>query len=288
MTSSPSSRPSTAPADGAGTPAAPRADCTADSAGGVTFDVAAAAAPDAALVLRRTGGAAGGEVRLPLTPVAHGRLRAVLPSTVDLPEGRWEAHVYGGGSDLTVRPGLRDLRALVDRTPDPRTEAVAVRIPYATSDGRLAVRSWRRSPHAEAGDIVFAPDGATMTVEGRLYGVEADGDTAVEARLRGDRDRVHREPVTASGSDEGAHTFVFTLPYASLDEGRDGATWIWDLWLTASDGTPPIRLARLLDDIAEKQAVIKYPVLPVGDTGKTVAFPYFTLDNDLAVQVTTP
>ncbi|MFJ6700510.1 transferase [Streptomyces sp. NPDC091272] len=286
MTSS-SSRPPTAPAGRAGTQVPPRADCTADSAGGITFDVAAAAAPDAALVLRRTGGTGGDDVRLPLTPVAHGRLRAVLPSTVDLPEGRWETRVHGGGADLTVRPGLRDLRALVDRRPDPRTEAVAVRIPYATPDGRLAVRSWRRSPHAEAGDITFGQDGATMTVEGRLYGIEAGRDTVVEARLRGERDRVHREPVTAA-ADGAEHSFAFTLPYASLDEGRDGGARVWDLWLSAADGAPPIRVARLLDDIAEKQPVLKYPVLPVGDSGKSVAFPYFTLDNDLAVQVSTP
>ncbi|GHH49329.1 transferase [Streptomyces candidus] len=277
MTTSSSSRP---PAAGDDAPAVPRADCTADSAGGVTFDVAVAAAPDAALVLRR-GGRAGDEVRLPLTPVSPGRLRAVLPSTVDLPEGRWEAHVYGGGTDLTVRPGIRDLRALVSRTPDPRTDAVAVRIPYATADGSLAVRSWRRAPHAEAGDILF--DDASMTVEGRLYGAGLGPGAAVEARLRGDRDRVHREPVTGA-----EHAFSFTLPYAPLAAGRDGAKQAWDLWLTAADGTPAIRVARLLDDIADKQPVFKYPVLPVGDDGKTVAFPYYTLDNDLTVQIGTP
>ncbi|MFI5804243.1 transferase [Streptomyces sp. NPDC051561] len=279
MTTSPSSRPAEAE-DGA--PAVPRADCTADSAGGVTFDVAVAAAPDAALVLRRKG--RGDDVRLPLTPVSQGRLRAVLPSTVDLPEGRWEAHVYGaGGADLTVRPGIRDLRALVDRTPDPRTEAVAVRIPYATADGSLAVRSWRRAPHAEAGDITFAADGTDMTVEGLLYGVELDGDAFIEARLRGDGGRIHREPVTGE-----EHSFAFTLPYAPLAEGRDGAGRAWDLWLTPRTGVPAIRVARLLDDVADKQPVFKYPVLPVGEDGKTVAFPYYTLDNDLTVQVSTP
>ncbi|MFF0746228.1 transferase [Streptomyces sp. NPDC004111] len=281
MTTSPSSRPAKAK-DGA--PVVPRADCTADSAGGVTFDVAVAAAPDAALVLRRRGGTRGDDVRLPLTPVSPSRLRAVLPSTVDLPEGRWEAHVHGAGeADLAVRPGISDLRALLDRTPDPRHEAVAVRIPYAAPDGSLAVRSWRRAPHAEAGDLTFAADGSAMTVEGRLYGVELGPDAVVEARLRGERDRVHREPVTG-----GEHSFVCTLPYAPLAEGRDGAKWAWDLWLTPAADTPAIRVARLLDDVAEKQPVFKYPALPVGDDGKTVAFPYYTLDNDLTVQVSTP
>ncbi|MFJ4877739.1 hypothetical protein ACIP93_21330 [Streptomyces sp. NPDC088745] len=286
MSSTPSSRPVTAqtavPAAGS-----PCADCTADSAGGLTFDVGAAAAPDAALVLHRVGGGARDEVRLPLTPVSAGRLRAVLPSTVDLPEGRWETRVHGAGSDLAVRPGLRDLRALVDRTPDPRSEAVAVRIPYATSDGRLAVRSWRRSPHAEAGDIVFADDGTAITVRGRLYGARPGPGAAVEARLRGEG-RVHREPVAPVAED--GHGFTFTLPCAALAEGRDGTKWVWDLWLDAdaAGAGGPVRVARLLDDIAEKQGVFSYPVLPVGDDPKTVAFPYYTLDNDLAVQVSTP
>ncbi|MFJ2744081.1 hypothetical protein ACIO3O_31020 [Streptomyces sp. NPDC087440] len=286
MSSSPSSRSATARPTGSAAPAgagSPCADCTADSAGGLTFDVSAAAAPDAALVLHRTGGAARDDVRLPLTPVSEGRLRAVLPSTVDLPEGRWETRVHGGGAPATVRPGLRDLRALVDRTPDPHTEAVAVRIPYATSDGRLAVRSWRRAPHAEAGDIVFADDGREITFMGRLYGAQLGPGAFVEARLRGE-EGVHREPVSGQG-----HDFACTLPCAPLAEGRDGAaSRVWDLWLVAAEGTAPIRVARLLDDIAEKQRVFTYPALPVGDDPKTVAFPYYTLDNDLAVKVSTP
>ncbi|MFD3518290.1 transferase [Streptomyces sp. NPDC058657] len=278
-----SSSSSSPPPPGAGAPQVPHADCTVDSAGGVTFDVALAAA-DAALVLRRRGGAPGGDVRLPLTPVPHGRLRAVLPSTVDLPEGHWEAHVYAaGGADLTVRPGVSDLRALLDRTPDPHHETVAVRIPYAAADGSLAVRSWRRTPHAEAGDLTFRTAEAAMTVEGRLYGAELGPGAVVEARLRGDRGRIHREPVTG-----GAHSFAFTLPYAPLAEGRDGAKWAWDLWLTAAADAPAIRVARLLDDVAHKQSVFTYPALPVGDDGKTVGFPYYTLDNDLTVQVSTP
>ncbi|CAM5562314.1 hypothetical protein GCM10010329_69950 [Streptomyces spiroverticillatus] len=281
MSSSPSSRSATAPT--AATAADPPcADCTADSAGGLTFDVSAAAAPDAALVLRRTGGAADGDVRLPLTPVSEGRLRAVLPSTVDVPEGRWETRVHGAGADLAVRPGLCDLRALVDRTPDARTEGVAVRIPYATSDGRLAVRSWRRAPHAEAGDIVFADDGGEITLHGRLYGARLGEGAAVEARLRG-TGRVHRAPARGEG-----HDFACTLPCAPLAEGRGGDKQVWDLWLVAAEGTAPIRVARLLDDVAEKQRVFTYPALPVGDDPKTVAFPYYTLDNDLAVQVSTP
>lgn len=102
-----------------------RADCAADRAGTLTFDLAppAAPGPGAVLLLRRRGPAGsrpGGTVRLPLSRSVPGRLRAVLPSSTVLPEGRWDAYVEEPGSarTLTVEPGLRDLRALVDRTPD--------------------------------------------------------------------------------------------------------------------------------------------------------------------------
>ncbi|NDZ84894.1 hypothetical protein G3I23_04795, partial [Streptomyces sp. SID10115] len=66
---------------------APRADCIADSAGGLTFDVTDTAEPGteavAHLVLRLRDADSGEDtestVRLPLTPSGDGRLRAALP-----------------------------------------------------------------------------------------------------------------------------------------------------------------------------------------------------------------
>jgi hypothetical protein len=108
----------------------PRADCIADAAGGITFDVVGAEGPQAALVLRRRGGkAAGDELRLPLTPSGDGVSRAVLPSTVELAEGRWDA---GTDDGVAVEPGIRDLRAIVDQTPADGTGRIAVRVPYPT------------------------------------------------------------------------------------------------------------------------------------------------------------
>ncbi|MGB8942926.1 MAG: hypothetical protein WCD21_22185, partial [Streptomyces sp.] len=61
---------------------APRADCIADSAGGLTFDVTDPGGKGAAYLLLRRRDAASTEedVRLPLSPAADGRLRAALPS----------------------------------------------------------------------------------------------------------------------------------------------------------------------------------------------------------------
>ncbi|MFJ2403710.1 hypothetical protein ACIOUE_20675 [Streptomyces xanthochromogenes] len=258
--------------------AAPRVDCTADSAGGLTFDVIATSDADATLVLRRHGANPGGEVRLPLTPAAEGLLRAVLPSTVDLAEGVWDMCLsFGTGPEQRLEPGVRDLRALVDREPGPDAERIAVRIPYPVRSGELAVRSWLRRPHAETGTLGF--EGPSVTVQGRLYGTEFGTDAAVEARLRGGSGRVHRVAASTGG---GGGDFTFTLPYAPLADGLDAKEWLWDLWLLPGSGGPAVRLARILDDVPLKQAIFVYPG---AKAGSAVVRPYYTGANDLSVRV---
>jgi hypothetical protein len=112
-------------------PTAPlRADCIADSAGGLTFDVTVDGGGGAAhLVLRRRDGHE--EVFLPLTPAADGRLRAALPSSVGLPEGHWDAYARVGDGERRLMPGLMDLRAADGR------------VPYETRHGNLSLRCGR-------------------------------------------------------------------------------------------------------------------------------------------------
>ncbi|MEU3372092.1 hypothetical protein ACFYM2_31955 [Streptomyces sp. NPDC006711] len=261
-------------------PSAPRAHCIADSAGGLTFDVTGAGQPGATLVLRRQGGGSR-DVLLPLTPAAEGLLRAVLPSTVELPEGVWDAHLrFGEGAERRLEPGVRDLRALVDREPGPDADGVAVRIPHPDRAGELVVRSWLRRPHAETGTIGFEAD--TVTVRGRLYGTALGAEPAVEARKRGRGNRVHRVPVTAEGD---GGDFAFTLPYAPLADGLDAKEWLWDLWLLTGTGAAEVRLARILDDVPMKQVVFVYPGTRVGPG---VVRPYYTGVNDLSVRVDAP
>ncbi|MEU8987535.1 hypothetical protein AB0C98_13990 [Streptomyces sp. NPDC048558] len=107
-----------------------RADCIADSAGGLTFDVTAVVATEAAhLVLRHREG--DEEVTLPLTPATTGRLRAALPSSVALPEGHWDAYasVTEAESDHRLAPGDMDVHPS------------ASRVPYETRQGNLSVES---------------------------------------------------------------------------------------------------------------------------------------------------
>ncbi|MGW5472428.1 hypothetical protein [Streptomyces chartreusis] len=105
-----------------------RADCIADSAGGLTFDVSATGAADTAhLVLRHREGPE--EVTLPLAPATKGRLRAALPSSVSLLEGHWDAYasVTEEESDHRVASGAMEVHPH------------ASRVPYETRGGNLSV-----------------------------------------------------------------------------------------------------------------------------------------------------
>ncbi|MET8677485.1 hypothetical protein ABZW18_07825 [Streptomyces sp. NPDC004647] len=275
----------------------PSADCIADSAGGLTFDLPDAGPPgapdtwDAALLLRRRSGdtAAVEEVRLPLVHAGDGRLRAVLPSTVTLPEGRWDVCTAMGGSPEGERlaPGLLDLRSLVDRRPDVDRSSVAVRIPYATKHGNLSVRSWLRAPHAEAGEIRLS-DG-TMTVQGRLYGAQAGPDATVEARCRRDPSQALTMPVSVEGAARSGGAdrhFAFTLSYKELAENWQGVREPWDLWLRPAAGAETARIARILDDVPDRKHIFSYPGQALSTPyGPAEVGPYYTKDNDLAVRI---
>ncbi|MES4906897.1 MULTISPECIES: hypothetical protein [unclassified Streptomyces] len=287
--------------------APPRADCVADSAGGLTFhvtdwvrpgpdadpDAGRGSDPDAALVLVRRGADPGpeGEVRLPLVPTEDGRLQAALPSTVPLPEGRWDVHMaLGEAEPQRLAPGLNDLRSLVDRRPGPSTSPTAVRIPYPTKHGNLSLRSWLRAPHAEAGELRV--EGGGLVVRGRLYGVERparwSAGAVAEARFRPDPSRVWTGQLDLNGGDgaDGAE-FSFTLPLAELADGWKGGEEAWDLWLRPADpDAAPARLARILDDVPDKKEIFTYPAQPVAAPhGTAKAGPYYTVNNDLAVRV---
>ncbi|MFI7414240.1 hypothetical protein ACIBU0_36895 [Streptomyces sp. NPDC049627] len=129
-----------------------RADCIADSAGGLTFDVSATGATDEAhLVLRHREGHE--EVSLPLTPAAHGHLRAALPSSVALPEGHWDAYARVTEEEPhRLAPGAMQVHSL------------ASRVPYETRQGNLSVECrLTTTPLTGAGQFRHAasPRGAT-------------------------------------------------------------------------------------------------------------------------------
>ncbi|MEU4203041.1 hypothetical protein AB0F64_24310 [Streptomyces sp. NPDC026294] len=269
-----------------------RADCIADSAGGLTFDITTPQGTrpvwSAALVLSPRDGGADEELRLPLGPNGSGCLRAVLPSTVALPEGRWNtyADLGDGRGPQRLLPGVTDLSPLVDRRPLAGIGRLGVRIPYTTRSGSLALRSWLRGPHAEAGDVLV--DACGVTVAGRLYGAALGPGARAEATTRpgapetADPATRVTVPLTGDGPD-----FVFTLPHTQLAGRWQGGSDHWALWLRVTEEAEPVRIARLLDDVPEKAETVSHPALSVGcPSGRLRIGPSYTRDNDLTVRVT--
>ncbi|WP_326723267.1 FixH family protein [Streptomyces sp. NBC_00243] len=262
-----------------------RADCTADAHGRITFGLRldSAVHPQLLLRLRPKKGQPEQVVHLiDLEPDEDGRRRAVLDPEPALAEGRWDVYLLRepGEERLRLRPGLRDQRTLVDGHTRDRSSPVAVRIPYATKDGYLAVRAWLRTAHSEAGAIDVTD--RSMTVAARLHGASLGEGAAVLLRRRGEAGVVQTLEPRAGGD---GRDFSFTVDHQELAAagGTGSGSGIWDVFLQPAAGAPRIRVGRLLDDLADRKEIFVYPAATVG--GVTLR-PYYTVDNDLSVAVT--
>ncbi|MGK5528994.1 transferase [Streptomyces sp. URMC 129] len=266
---------------------APRADCSVDGEGRVTIEFGLPETTgDERLLLRlrpKKKDEPETETRtLDLAPVpgTPGRLRAVLEPEPPLAEGRWDVFALPRPDApeterRRLRPGLRDVRVLAAGGHPTGAPPLAVRIPYATKDRWFALRAWLRPAHAEAAEIRVA-EGA-MTVRGRLLGTTLGDGAAALLRCRGKGGPVVEAPLTADAPD----AFSFTAPYDfPPPPGPDPA--FWDVFVRPARKAPRVRVARLLDDVADKKHVFLYPSTTVGTTAVR---PYYTVDNDLAVEV---
>ncbi|MFF5482901.1 transferase [Streptomyces sp. NPDC012935] len=274
-----------------------RADCTVDANGRISFALQPPAnsalqppstsAPQppsttARLLLRlrpKKGQPEKTVHALDLESTEDGRLRAVLDPQPALAEGRWDVYLLPepGAPRQRLRPGLRDLRTLVDGHRSDRQTPVAVRIPYVTKDGYLAVRAWLRAAHAEVEGVDVRD--RSMTVRARLHGVVLAEGACVRLRLRGDGGTAL--DLVPQVEDDG-HGFRFTVDFGELAGDGGAGNRVWDLFVQAgsAEGAAPVRIGRLLDDVADRKEIF---VLPAADVGGSVVRPYYTVDNDLSV-----
>ncbi|WP_369192936.1 transferase [Streptomyces djakartensis] len=257
-----------------------RADCTVDADGRITFRLPPVPATRPRLLLRprpRKGRPETGSRLLDLEPDRPGgHLNAVLAPHPALDEGRWDTYLVPGpdAEPVRLRPGLRDLRALVDGHLRARTSPVAVRIPYATKDGFLALRTWLRTVHAEAGAVDVTDRAIGVAV--RLHGAVLAEDALVELRLRGTGTVRTLRP----RADDDARGLSFTADGTAVAGG--GANQVWDAFVRPTADAAPVRVARLLDDLADRKHVHVYPAIRSG--GSTLR-PYYTVDNDFSISV---
>lgn len=261
--------------------AAIRATCVADADGRLTFALPLAAPDSAHLLLRarpRKGVPDPAVRRLPLEASGDGRSRAVLEAGPPLEEGRWDAFLERepDAEPRQLTSGPLDLRVLVDGARVDRPSPVAVRVPYRAMDGFLAVRAWLRPAHAEAGPVEVGDTATTVTA--RLHGTALGEDAVV--RLRGRRSREER--VLSPSADADGRGFRFSVNHADL-AGVD--VRYWDVHVLPAAGAAPVRVGRVLDDVADRKHSFVYAAARGG--GQLVR-PYYTVDNDLSFEVTDP
>ncbi|MFF6879568.1 transferase [Streptomyces sp. NPDC012474] len=260
-----------------------RVDCAIDIDGRITFRLPPMPGAHPRLLLRLRPKKGRPETIRHLLDLesdrSDGHRHAVLEPHPVLDEGRWDLYLLPepDAERLRLRPGLRDLRSLVDGHLRDRPAPVAVRIPYVTKDGFLALRAWRRTAHAEARAIDVTDRGVTVTA--RLHGAELHADATVRLRLRGTDTVRTLRPRT----DDDARGLSFTVGPGDLAGDGGGAVRVWDAFVRPTDGAPPIRVGRLLDDLADRKHVYVYPAT---ETDGSAIRPYYTVDNDLAIEVT--
>ncbi|MEU5772812.1 glycosyltransferase [Streptomyces venezuelae] len=244
----------------------------------------------------------GRHVRIPL-PADISPPRITLdPAEHELPEGRWDCYVTGRGTAvkrtrlvcaLAERArSVGSLPALVDGN-------VTAVLPYTTSDGFLALRTWQRPAHAEVTGITIGDAHATVTA--RLLASDLRRplyDASVIAVSRQGDAYDFTVPVTPAPAEDVPATplmeepsrpsgFSFTLPYSRALARRSSAHDVWDLRLYVGHVSPPITIGRIGGDIVERK---KTDVLPAVDLshstrGATRAKPFFTVTNDLALSL---
>ncbi|MFC7530580.1 glycosyltransferase family 4 protein [Actinoplanes sp. GCM10030250] len=198
-------------------------------------------------------------VRIPLAGDHETGWSASFPfDEATFAEGRWDLFVADRREGLyRLRAGLLDVRDLIGG----RETAPFVRnVPYKTADGFLAVATWQRDEHAEAGDVWFGEE--TITVQGRLVAGDFDGTQPIlTLSRRGEHPNTFVVPGTATGN--GGFSFdVPVEPFAALRVLRYED---WDASVSRGPYGPLIPIARLMDDVIERKRVYVYPSVLVDD-----------------------
>ncbi|MEU9956061.1 glycosyltransferase family 4 protein [Streptomyces sp. NPDC050982] len=262
----------------------PKAGCTTDSSGGVriTVNASGVSGESLTLVLRHRHG--DDEARVPLDPPRDPKSPWTAHLThprLALAEGRWDLHVERAedGTRRRLKAGLVEQRGLLTARPTPSApgRAFAWWIPYATKDGYLALRTFRRAAHAEA--TALRTDTGSLTVEGTLHGAVLGEGAVLLGVSRDGRPHDFETPATLTGER------TFRADITSLPHPTDADKQLWDLFVRPAAADEPVRVGRILGDIVDRKATDKHPstTVPTRSGPPTEARFFFTVTNDVAI-----
>lgn len=294
------------PAGSDGSATRPTAHCHVRPDGGIVVTVAgAASAADTAdtamdLLLRKRRDPGQRQVRLPMHSASSPGDGGDWTCTVEraghvLAEGRWDCFVVPRGREIGDRRRLLaksvQQAALLVLPPVTGPDGVSSWIPYPTSDGFLAVRTWLRAGYAEVEEVHTGTEAVSVTAS-LLGGVTPRGavphiaaDARVTARSRQGTAFDLDVPVRPLGDGR----FACDLPLAALLERCDEEQSLWDLTLSPAPDGDTVALGRITGDIVDRKRVDICPAVALGPadgapgTGAVKVRPYFTADNGLAI-----
>lgn len=268
--------------------AAPTARCsvTRDGSLSVTVEVAPQPEPRMDLLLRLRKDKST-QIRLPMTRNAAGRFTATVErSAHHLAEGRWDCYVVprgqGVGKRQRLESSLVEQAALLALPPVVDAQGLSAWIPYPTTDGYLAVRTWLRAAHAEVEEVTVSTEAVTVTAA-LLAGPTPDAEARAVAVFRDEPSRAVELPVDLL--EDGR--FTCRLPLTPLLEQHAGGQSVWDLALRPRSGAESVPLGRITGDTVDRKTtdVFPGPVFPRPGDAALRARPFFTVNNALAVSV---
>ncbi|MGK5638248.1 glycosyltransferase [Streptomyces sp. URMC 126] len=260
----------------------PEARCAVAADGSLVFRLRADQLTDADshLLLRHRGSKGKEAVRAPIrrTAGAEWAEARVERAAHTLPEGRWDSYAERKADKTRRRltAVLVEQKALLGLGLVTGPSGVAPWVPYETSDGFLAVRTWLRERHAEATDVrVGSAEEGTVAVTVAAHGVELCDGAELIARLRGADGEVADVRAPLEGG-------TGRLPYEPMWRRRGEEQDLWDLYVRPGAGAAPVRLGRLTGDFADRKGIDTFPA---ADRDGVRLRPFFTVTNDLTISV---
>lgn len=234
-------------------------------------------------------------IRIPIPDVASAPDLQNLTITVDqdvlkLAEGRWDTYIARRGSNERIRLTceLAERARRVGQLPRVSDDLVVAWLPYTTSDGFLALRTWSRPAHAEL--IALHTDDTRTHVTAELLSPASPQLAAAVTVVAVSRQDPSNDIILPASRLPG-HTrqFSFTISHGQALGLHTAEHSLWDLHLELPGDGALAPIGRIGGDIVERKKtdVVPAVLLPHLTDGMVRAKPFLTVTNSLALSLRT-